>query len=123
MSNKPEWLSGLGTLLLAGLAAYLAHRSNSTGEVAVRKDTLIGIASFGVGLLGWLSSWWVVYLRRDTKRERVRHAKDTGRRICPCTETGEIMLHYRHTEPDSQGAIPAIRCPRCKHWEVYDPTA
>lgn len=72
-----------------------------------------------LGLVSYLAILW----QRDLKRARVKFARESGRRICPCTETGEIMLHYRHTEPGSDSSIPAIRCPACKNWEIYDPTA
>jgi hypothetical protein len=114
MNNKPEWLSGLGTLLLAALGVYASHHTTNTGEVAVPKELLVDTAVV-VGLLVlWLVSWLVVFWRRDTKRARIRFARESGRHICPCTEVGEIMeTRIKKGDPVD---FDALVCPRCQAW-------
>ena len=123
MSNKPEWLSALGALLLTGLTAYATHHSTSTGEVPIPKEFLIDISVLVALLVSWLVYWLIVYICRDMKREKVRHAKEMGRKICPCTETGEIMIHITRQQPGRDQTYSVLHCPKCKVEEIYDPVA
>jgi len=97
MPDKPSIakrtiLHGIGLILTTigtGVAAHFAevgawlqqHPSLATGVSA-------GVAAilYGWGLLT-VSLW-----RKDSKRSKIREAKELGRPICGCTEAGEIML-------------------------------
>ena len=114
MSNKSELSSATGALLLAVLGVYASHHTTNIGEVALPKELVVDTAVVvGLSVL-WLVSWLVVFWRRDTKRARVRFARESGRKICSCTEVGEIMeLRLKRTE---HGNFDALVCPKCDIW-------
>lgn len=115
-SNKPEWLSALGALALWFLSSVASRHLTSTAEAAVPKELLLDTAAFVVLLVGWLFSWLFVYRRRDSRRERIHFAREHGRKICPCTELGEIMeLRTKHSP---HGTFDAIACPKCDAWLI-----
>jgi len=59
-----------------------------------------------VGIVSYTYQLW----RRDSKRARIKFAKEMGRQICGCTDTGEIMLL------DTKDTTPSrvFVCPKCK---------
>ena len=63
--------------------------------------------------LAWGSYTYQLW-QRDSKRARIKFAKEMGRQICGCTETGEIMLL------DTEDTTPArvYVCPVCKSFHV-----
>jgi len=110
MNNKPEWLSALGTLLLAALGVYASHHTINSGEVAFPRELLVDTVVCLSLLDVWLVSWLVVYWRRDQKRERIRFAREMGRPVCGCTTEGVIPV----IDPTKSDSIHKIYvCPLC----------
>ncbi len=62
----------------------------------------------------FLVSWGFRLWLRDQKRERIRFAKEQGRRICTCTETGEIFV----ADPQRYGANEKIEICLACHREI-----
>lgn len=112
--------TGLGTLLATVCTTLLARQVTPQGDVLLSKATLTstgtGAVTVFVGLLSYLAILW----RRDQKRERIRFAKEMGRRICNCSETGEIMTETKVVVPESGLEVWALVCPRCKEWKFPD---
>ena len=106
-------------LLSAAATAVLGDRLSASGDLKLPVSLLSAAGTVLLGLLSYLVILW----RRDLKRARVKFAHETGRQICPCSDTGEIMLHVMVTQEGATGSIPAIKCPRCKDWHIYDPAA
>ena len=118
-SNKAELSSGIGTLLLGALGVYVSHHTTSTGEVAFPKQLLIDTAVV-VGLsVVWLASWLLVYRNRDSNRDRIKFARENGRKICQCTELGEIMV-FRPRKGIGDEFFDAMVCPKCDCWAIPD---
>ena len=86
------------------------------------KELSVDTAVVVVPLVLWLVSWLVVFWRRDAKRERVRFARENGRTICPCTESGEIteLRHVRGKDgPLGKGQeFDTFVCPKCGAWSA-----
>jgi ribosomal protein L32 len=62
-------------------------------------------------VLAW--SYW----KKEQKRDRIRFAKEMGRKICTCTESGEITLLDK-VVIEGMYAGSVVRCPKCN--AAYD---
>jgi len=112
--DKSLIVTGLITLLSSGLSIWIAGKLSPQGELPLSKQLLWEIGSgAGMVFLG-LISYTLILWKRDQKRERIRFAREMGRHICPCTETGEIMLQTEHEQ-----AASTFVCPKCKA-KIYD---
>lgn len=116
--DKSSIVIGVCMLLSTGLANLIASKASPQGFVQLKAETLLRILlDTGTVFLGLLSYLIVLWLR-DLKRERVRFARETGRKICQCTETGEIML--LRTRQGEGGSFDAPTCPKCGGWQFPD---
>ncbi len=76
----------------------------------IETKRLLETISWIVAVFLGLGSWWFQLLRRDRKRQRVRHAREMGFRICHCTPSGEIFV----ADPKRVTATEKIEvCPVC----------
>jgi hypothetical protein len=111
---------GLSTLLLIGLSTWMAGKTSPRGLVQLQPEMLYKIVFATSSVFLGLLSYLVVLWRRDLKRQRVRFARENGRKICPCSATGEIMqLRDKHT---AGGSFKALFCPKCNAWLIADET-
>jgi hypothetical protein len=110
--GKKEILTVLSTGLGIGLSIWIANISSPKGVMELQSKTvseIVGAVSvLFVGVISYTYQLW----RRDRKRERVRFAREMGRHICGCTDTGEIMLLKDRSKMSSE-----YECPRCKSWK------
>lgn len=97
----------------------MSDKPSNAKQIALHgiSGALAGLAATGVGLLVPIGKWmqsntstvavifglagtmlyaWAVLpvslWRKDSKRSKIREAKELGRPICGCTEAGQIML-------------------------------
>src|SRR5437870_5351474 len=99
-------LGGSATLLAAGAAAVLADRLTES-DLLLPKSVLTGAGTVLLGLLSYLVVLW----RRERKRERIRFAKEMGRRICTCSEEGEVFIALPSKSTDTHKVEV---CPSCR---------
>jgi hypothetical protein len=104
----------LAALVSGAAGTVWALQAGNTETVAISRATgrwiLTCVASAFVGLGSWALRLWL----RDLKRARIRFAKEQGRRICTCTQTGEIFI----ADPQRYSANEKIEvCPAC-HREI-----
>jgi hypothetical protein len=97
---------------LTGIAGLvLAVQEDPSGSTTVQNTTILKIAACVASILVFLISWGVRLWLRDLKRERIKFARESGRRIRTCTETGEIMIadSSRITATSKIDTCPACR--------------
>ena len=111
--GKKEMLTALGTGLGIGLSVWIASIASPKGVVALQSRTLLEIAGAVSWLFVGLGAYAFQLWRRDRKRERIRFAREMGRSICGCTETGEIRL-LRRTETMYREYV----CPKCGDFQI-----
>ena len=110
-SAKEMVLGGSSILLAAAATTILADRLTASGDLLVPKSVLTGAGTALLGLLSYLLILW----KRDCQRERVRFARESGRRICTCTEIGEIMI----ADPRRSTATQKVEvCRSCKREKI-----
>lgn len=92
-------------VLVTTLVGYLIGDKESLILPAKITTTIAGAL---LGLLGiWAYYTWIL-IKNNSKEEKIKRAREAGRFICDCTETGEIMLLEDYTN------VPLIyRCPNC----------
>jgi hypothetical protein len=126
----PEWLSiykkearsSLLTLILLSLGWGLPEAVSPSGQMTLTKEQALKVVGVMVALVIGIFSYTYQLWQRDRKRERVRFAREHGRPICPCTETGEIteVRHVRGRDgPLGRGQeFDAFVCPECGAWSA-----
>jgi len=118
-NDKPRLQLPLGTLLLGILGTLIVGKASKAGTVTLQTDTAIAIAGFAISVICCLGTYAFQLWRMDNKRERVKFAKEMGRKICPCTNTGEIMIHCTMKNPDTGRDFNVIKCNHCGKWEFF----
>jgi hypothetical protein len=90
---------------------WLVGRASPQGELSFQKEPLLKISGWLVTVLASWIAYTIHLVKRDRRRERIRFARDIGRRICSCTEEGIITI----LNPDRTIlALKVESCPRCK---------
>jgi hypothetical protein len=104
-------VTGLSTLLIAGLSIWTASKLSPKGELPIPEHILWEAGSaIGVIYLGLISYTYQLW-RRDRKRERVRFAREMGRPVCGCTTDGAVML----VDPKQSNQFEKVYvCPICR---------
>lgn len=115
--NKKEALSSFLTLVLAGAAYWFPGMLSPSGQVTMPREQAIRIVGVVAAIILGLLSYTIQLWRLQKKRERIRFAKETGRQICQCTETGEIMLLVKRDQMASE-----LVCRVCKR-QFFDLSA
>jgi hypothetical protein len=108
-THKKDAAALLAIALSGFLTTFLGAKVSLQGDVTLSKETILKLSGWVVSSVVVLAAYVYQLRKRDSKRERIKFAKEMGRRICPCTEEGEIMLL-------KDSGIPAneYECPRCK---------
>ena len=106
MKETLKW--PLVTLLSGGFLHLVARQTSPQGTTELETKTLLESVAWLVSVFLGLGAWTYQLWKRDRKRERVKDATSLGRRICPCSETGEIMVRV-----DGYIEHDTLRCPCC----------
>jgi hypothetical protein len=75
------------------------------------------MTAFGALLLVW-ASWTYDLWKKDSKRNRIKEALAMKRRLCACTESGEIMTYHHGIMHD----VEVYSCPNCVRYDVMRPS-
>ena len=95
--GKAEKLTSLVTLVLLCLSILIPGLAVE-GSLPVSKATLLRIGCVALSLFVGLFSYTALLWRRDSKRERGRFAIEARRKICHCSEAGEVMVRVVRQE-------------------------
>jgi hypothetical protein len=113
----PPLAKRAGGLLVVVVATVVSWLATPTGDLRLPLKLLAPLAMAFLGVLAAWASWTYHLWKRDSKRERIKEAHRMGRRLCACSETGEIMtLHYA-----TKHSIEVYCCPRCTRFNVTYP--
>lgn len=116
-TSMPPLLKGVLIFLGVSVSAGIAYLTSPSGDLILPASlTLAIMTAFGALLLVW-SSWTYNLWKKDSKRNRVKEAHAMRRRLCACTESGEIMT-YHHGIMDE---IEVYSCPNCVRYDVIRP--
>lgn len=123
-STPPKGPTGVGTrdptpvvILRHGLGSVLAYLATPKGDLTLPLKVLAPLSTAFLGVLGAWASWTYLLWKRDSKRERIKEAHGLGRRLCPCSESGEIMTLHNGV----MDGIEAYSCPNCVRYDVRRP--
>ena len=113
-SAIPPLAKRVGGLLVVAVATLITWRATPSGDLTLPLKLLAPLSTAFLGVLAAWASWTYSLHKRDAKRARVKEAHGLGRKLCPCSESGEIMtLHHgigHHVE--------VYCCPRCTRFFV-----
>ena len=113
----PPLLKGVLVFLGVSASAATAYLVTASGDLILPAKLIFPICTaFGALILAW-ASWSYGIWVRDSKRQRVKDAHGLGRRLCACTESGEILT-YHH---DIAHSIEVYSCPNCTRYDVRTP--
>ena len=113
----PPLLKGVLIFLGVLTSAGMAYLTTPSGDLILpASPTLAIVTAFGALLLVW-ASWTYDLWKKDSKRNRVKEALAMKRKLCACTESGEIMI-YHHGIMDG---IEVYSCPNCVRYDVIRP--
>jgi hypothetical protein len=105
-------------VLATTLGGYL-----TAGKEELRLPATLTMTASGavLGLLGVWAWWSYLKIRETSKEEKVRRARQDGRNICECSETGEIMRVIPGLI-NNANETRFMKCPRCgeKQIKKYD---
>ena len=94
-------------VLGASFGGYLTAEKE---ELILPAKLTMTVSGAVLGLLGvW--AWWSYLMWKElSKEEKVRRARQDGRNICDCSESGEIMIV---SSGATNGEFKVMRCPEC----------
>jgi hypothetical protein len=118
---KEEARSFLPAATLALLAWLWPGKVSPSGTVTLTKEEALRTVVVLVALFGGVCSYAYQMWKHQRKRERIRFAREMGRRICNCSETGEIMVEIMKKDEQLNMRGYGLRCPRCKVEEFTAP--
>jgi hypothetical protein len=116
-SSIPLLAKRVGGLLLVAGATFLVWSATPSGDLTLSLKALAPLSTAFLGVLVAWAAWTYSLYKKDQKWTRVKEAHGMGRRLCACSEIGEIMtLHHavRHS-------VEVYCCPRCTRFSIVYP--
>jgi hypothetical protein len=97
----------------------LALLADAKGDLTIKmQSAILLLGALGSVLTAW--GWWTVSLvSKDSKREKLKEAHRVGRRLCACTESGEILTLHHSVQAGVD--IEVYACQVCARIDILRP--
>lgn len=118
-TDKPRLRLPLATSLLSFVLGWGALKYVEKGIAQLPSSWTILIIGILLSCVLGLASYAVQWFLLDLKRDKIRFAKETGRTICHCTPSGEIMVRQEKYIDEISDYVDGLKCVHCGRWQVW----